>query len=116
MDTVTITATIASGASLSDAVVPPPGFKLVGIHMPAGWDAASLTFQGCESAAGTYANLYDAAGTEVILAAAVDRFIAVASLTNPFAGTPFLKIRSGTSGSAVAQNGGARSLICVFRP
>jgi hypothetical protein len=39
------TATIALGASLSDAVAIPLTHTLYGIVMPAAWDTADLTFQ-----------------------------------------------------------------------
>jgi hypothetical protein len=56
--------TIASGASLSNAAAIPPSHTLVGILMPAAWDAASLTFQG--SWDGTnYGNAHSDDGVEV---------------------------------------------------
>lgn len=93
------TATIASAASLSDAV-DLAGKTLVGIAMPAAWTAANLTFQ--VSADGvTYYDLADIDGVEVIIAASASKVIQV-----PYAkwlGVRYLKVRSGGSAAAVAQ-------------
>lgn len=106
----TTTVTIANGESLSGAV-DLKGRKLVGIVMPAAWTSASLTFQA--SPDGTnYFNLYDGA-TERALTVAASYY----SMQNigDWVGVRYLKIRSGTSGSAVNQ-GGARVLTLVVQP
>ena len=51
------TATIALSGSLSAAVAIPLTHNLVGLVMPAAWDAADLTFQGSFDGT-TYGNLY----------------------------------------------------------
>ena len=103
--------TIASGASLSEEL-DTNGFMPVAIKMPGTWSAANLTFQGCEVTGGTFCDVYDNAGTEYTVVAAASRYI----LLNPaaFASFQFIKVRSGTSGVAVAQ-GGARSVIMILR-
>ncbi|CAK0744728.1 conserved hypothetical protein [Gammaproteobacteria bacterium] len=103
------TATIANGASLSDAIAT-DGAAVVGIVMPAAWTAANLTFQ-CSADDVTFANLYDELGTEKTVTASTSRYIYL----NPadFSGCDSLKVRSGTAGSAVNQ-GGDRSIVFVL--
>jgi hypothetical protein len=103
--------TIASGASLSPEFNT-RGFVPVSIRMPATWTAANLTFAGSEITAGTFADMYDDAGTEYTVVAAASRKIVL----NPaaFCSFQFMKIRSGTAGAAVAQ-GGARILVVELR-
>ncbi len=88
------------------------GFVPVAIRMPASWDAANLTFQGCEVTGGTFANVYDDAGTEYTVTASSSRYI----LLNPaaFCGLQFMKVRSGTASVPVSQTA-ARSLVIVLR-
>lgn len=105
-------AAIANGASLSGAVVLPPAEYLAGIVMPAAWTAANLTFQVSEDGV-TYNDLYDQDGTEINVTAAASRHI----ILNPetFWGIHYLKVRSGTTGTAVNQ-GAARTVVLVTRP
>jgi len=93
----TNTATIAAGAALSQAMYLGHGV-LVGIQMPAAWDAANLSFQA--SADGiTYQDVYDFQGAEVVVQAAAARFVTI----DEFQGAPWIKVRSGTTGSHVNQ-------------
>jgi len=80
--------------------------------MPDSWSTANLTLQA--SADGTnYHNLYQDDGTEYTVSAAASRHI----ILNPaeFAGIRFLKLRSGTSSSAVNQ-AADRTITLVVRP
>lgn len=105
-----VTATIANGASLSDAL-DLGNARLYSIQMPAAWTAAALTFQA--SAEGvTYADVHDTNGTELSYTVAASRFVRLTP--DPWFGTRFLKIRSGTSGTPVNQ-GGARIITLVLR-
>lgn len=98
-------ATISNGASLS-AAIDLQGRHLIGIVMPADWTAANLTFQVAQTADGTFADVYDSAGNELVAVAAASRFICdIPELQ----GVRFLKIRSGTTGTPVNQ-GAARTL------
>lgn len=109
----TVTATIANAASLSGALC--LGVKvLVGIQMPAAWTAADLTFQTSIDNGTTWTDLYDDAGVEVKLSptAPSGKYLAVSP--DIFAGLLFLKVRSGTTGTPVAQ-GAERSLTLVTR-
>lgn len=101
------TATIANGASLSDAVNMQGG-RLCAIVMPADWTAADLTFMGSADGA-TFYNLYDADDAEITVQASDDRYILLDG--GRWLGVRNLKVRSGTSAAAVNQ--GAQRLITL---
>ena len=106
----TQTVTIASGASLSPEVA--LGEKtLVGIVMPAGWDAASLTFQATPDDA-NFSELQDGAGNAVSFTVSAGVFIAVDP--TKWRGVTGIKVRSGTSGSPVNQTAN-RTLTLITR-
>jgi len=100
-----IPVTIASGGSLSSEVYLGANRILAAIDMPADWTAANLTFQASYNSGGTFDNMYDQYGTEKTVVAAEDRFI---PLDDPafWLGVHYIKVRSGTSGSAVNQAAG----------
>lgn len=102
----TKTVTIANGASLSDAVnlVGAGDSVLLGIITPAGWTTASLTFQVSTDGV-TFFDYKDATGAEVTIpSTAASQYRAV--YPTDFIGVRYLKVRSGSSGAAVAQAGG----------
>lgn len=106
------TATIANGASLS-AAVNIAHMDLFAIEMPAAWTAASLTFQGSYDGT-TYSDLYDDAGNEVTFTVDASRYVLIRTPAQ-FFGLKKLKVRSGTTGSAVNQ-GAARSINLIVCP
>lgn len=73
--------------------------------MPSSWTAADLTFQVSTDNGTTYQNVYEEDGSEYVVTADASRFIAITGLPRVDA----IKVRSGTSGTAVAQ-GAARTL------
>lgn len=97
--TSTLEVAIGAAASLS-AEIHLAGQRLFAIVVPAGWDAADITFQGAVSG-GTFFDVYDEDDAEVVVEAAASRYI----LLNPakFIGLQRLKIRSGTTGAPVNQ-------------
>lgn len=107
----TSTVTIAESASLSE------GLDLIDrtlarIVMPAAWTAADITFQS--SADGiTYNDMYDQFGSEYTVTADASQDIGL-NLAD-FIGVRFIKVRSGTSGSAVTQDA-ARTITLVSVP
>lgn len=107
-----ITATIAESASLSGAI-DLSAFKYITILMPAAWDAANLTFQACDTATGTFQDVYGDDGTEISVTAAASRAIVVNAKQASLLPLSHIKIRSGTTGTPVAQTA-ARTikLIC----
>ena len=98
-----VVATIAQDASLSDACNL-RGEILVGVRMPAVWDAANLTFQVSMDNV-TYLNAYDILGAEVVVTVtAVSTHIWVHP--DDLAGYRWVKVRSGTAAIPVAQTTG----------
>lgn len=96
--------TISDGESLS-ASVNLDGLFPVGVVVPSGWNAASLTFQASVDNS-TFYDLYsEISGThsEVTVSAAASK--AIAFDANNFTPATHLKLRSGTTGSAVNQTG-----------
>lgn len=105
----TLQATIASGASLSDAL-DLIGYDLVGIEMPAAWTAAAITLQSSSDGV-TYRNVYSASGTELSLTVDASRYVHVDSTVAGLL-QRFVKIRSGTA--AVPVNQAAARLLGVY--
>ena len=106
----TLTVTIASGTSLSPALG--IGAKtLVGIFMPAGWDAANLSFQ-MSADGSTFGDVHTTAA-ELTYTAAAGQYIAVDPAL--WRGINNLKVRSGTSGSTVNQTAD-RIITLVIKP
>ena len=102
-----VEATIPNGAALSGAVYL-KGEVLVGIRMPAVWDAANLTFRVSMDDAG-YLDAYSSAGAEHVVTAAASRHIWVDP--SNFAGYRWLIVRSGTTGTPVNQTTGADARV-----
>lgn len=100
---VNVSATIADGQSLS-AGVDLGGRALVGIETPAGWTTAVMTFQ-VSTDNSTWIEYEDVNGTAIqIPSTAASKYRAIDPAD--FISVRYLKVRSGTSGSAVAQSGG----------
>lgn len=105
------TLTIASGASLSDALNL-GGNILLGFYMPASWTTAAVTFAASEDGV-TYSPVVKD-GSELSVTAAAGQYIVL--FPADFMGIRYLRLRSGTSSAAVNQ-GAARDLtIIVGRP
>ncbi len=102
------TATIANGASLSDAVAVTDGQIVRGIVIPAAWTAAQLSFDVSHDDGVTYTSLRDPAGNEHVNAVTVSTFIPFPTVV----GVTHIKIRSGILGTVVAQ--GAQRLLTVL--
>ncbi len=99
-----VTATIANGAALSDAVEIGSS-KPVLLDVP-GWTAAVITFQVSHDGV-TFRDLYDEDAAEVNCS--TFSTARVLQLPAQLEGAAFLKIRSGTTGTPVNQ-GAARTL------
>lgn len=100
--------TIASGASLSDAL-PLLYLTLVGLVLPALWTTASVSFAVSLDGT-TYVPLYDESGELVITTADASRAIRLDPAK--FVGWLYVKVRSGTAGAPVNQ-AGARVISTV---
>ena len=99
----TVIATIPNGASVSDHVNL-EGSVLVGIAMPAVWDAAAITFMVSMDDA-WYLDTYSSAGAEHTITVAADQHIWLDP--SAFAGYRWLIVRSGTAALPVDQTTGA---------
>ena len=107
-----LSATIASGASLSGAIA--ISYLLpVTIVVPAEFDGTAITFQGSVDGV-NYFNLYDEAGTEINFPASASRIIKITNLAY-FFGLEYLKIRAGTAASATNQTTTATVLTVFVR-
>lgn len=103
--------TILINESLS-AAVECGGFDVLRVVMPAGWDAADITFQVSDDGGTTFRNLYWDWGAEMAIDAAAGRVIEL----SPFVLLQHIdqiRVRSGTSGVAVSQST-ARTLYLVL--
>ena len=93
--------TIPFGESLPEGIFIGDN-RHIGVMLPSVWETAGLSFQVSNDGT-TWTNLYKDMGDEYTVAAAASR--AVSLDPDVFAPWRFLKIRSGTAASAVAQNG-----------
>ena len=112
---VATTVTISSGASIS-AGFETQGMPIVGILCdPTAWTAAGITFQASEPTGTTYGNVYDPTGTEVAVTISTASYAIIQPSDYASCyGSPYVRIRSGTSGSPVTQ-GGVRTLTIIQR-
>ena len=106
---------IGTGATGQSAEVDLGGFELEAIMMPADWTAANLTFLGSNVSAGTFYDVYDSSGNELTVTAAEDRMIGLTTAhKDVLKALRFIKIRSGTTATPVAQ-AASRTLVLVFK-
>lgn len=90
------------------------GATRIGLIMPAAWDAAHLTFQGCTTAGGTFTDLYNEAGASVDLTVTVSKAYSLNTSQPYLAPWRWIKVRSGTTAVPVTQTA-ARTLYFVFQ-
>jgi hypothetical protein len=109
VDANVLTVTIANGASLSGAAHIGAG-TLVGIQLPT-FTSAALTFQGSADGV-TYVEVMDASAAAVTYTASTGAIYIKAPAD--LVGVPYIKVRSGTSGAAVAQ-GAARVISLIVK-
>lgn len=95
------TVTILDGASLSSAA-DLGGGNLLAIEVPASWTAADITFQASNDGT-TFYNVYTDTGSE--LTATVASSERVILYGDDYKSIRHIKVRSGTSGTAVNQVG-----------
>jgi hypothetical protein len=108
-----ISINISTAADGQSGVVDLTGHVPVAIAMSTSWTTASMTFLAATAESGNFQSVFGSTGDELTISADASRFIALSPLTS--AGFRFLKIRSGTSGTPVAQ-AAERSLTLVCRP
>ena len=105
-----LTATIGSGASVSNAINV-AGLLVTNLLVPATWTTANLTLQTSDDDS-TYYNVYDEYGSEQ--AATVATTSCDINLTHWLLGRKYLKVRSGTAATPVNQ-AGTRSVGVVVK-
>lgn len=93
---------ISDGTSIS-ASINLGGRKPVGVLVPASWTAADITFQSSVDGTNFY-DVYDVDGAELTVTVASSRIVAIASGDSLCMG-PYVKVRSGTTGTPVNQSG-----------
>lgn len=111
-DMTLLTATIAEGASLSGSVSLGRNLQLFAIKMPAAWDAAAITLQTSVDGS-AWSNVFLPGGTEYSLTVAAASWVLLDPTYLEGLG-PYIKIRSGTSGTPVNQTA-ARSVGVYVR-
>ena len=99
------TALIAAGASLSAAVSIGAGL-LVGILVPSGWTAASLTFQTSVDGVNWF-DVYDDLSNELTVTVASTGGCYILFDPDEWLGVNMLRVRSGTTAAPVNQVGAA---------
>ena len=105
----TMTATIASGTSLSSAVSV-RGCSIAALIIPASWTAAVITFQVSMDGV-TYYNYYNSSGSEPSITVASSTAVQIdPALLWVF---PYIIVRSGTAATPVTQSGAkVVTLVC----
>ena len=97
-------ATIAAGGSLSNAVLL-GDYTLSGLLFPAGWTAASISYQTSFDGGLTWYELNDSTGAAISLPAttAAGTYYAIDVRNPSLTGLTMIKIRSGSVGTPVTQ-------------
>jgi len=101
--------TIAAGQSLSPEV-DTAGFPLASLAVPPNFTGTQISFQAAERSGGTFQNVRDATGAEVVINVAASRIVAVGATTT-LAYLRFLKIRSGTAAAPTTQAQAVQLLV-----
>lgn len=98
----TETATIAASAYLSNAIKI-EDYTNIAIQIPSAWTTAGISFAGCSTSDGTFGSIYGDDGQEITIDVAASRAIALDVFKKAIKNFPYIKIRSGTSGTPVNQ-------------
>jgi hypothetical protein len=106
-----LTATIAESASLSDAIQV-NGAGICEISLPAEWTTGDLTLQASMNDS-DFRDVYDKDGTELVIKAAAGRHIHINPADLPMLADA-IKLRSGTSGTPVAQAAAREILVGLY--
>ena len=90
-----LTATIAVGQTES-SIIDLSGLELVGLFLPAGFTATSLSLQAAPSLSGSYVAVQDGYGSSYSLSVAASRYVPIHNF-NVVAGLRFIKLVAGTA-------------------
>lgn len=102
---------IANGGNVAPAIAT-EGRALIGVQMPAGWDAAKLGFEVSLDGS-TFRTVYDNAGALLQATAAAAEYIAFPLDSAVFG--PWLKIKSVSAANAAVNQTANRTLTLLFR-
>lgn len=108
----TVTVTIPNGESLSGAVDIGTD-TLIAADMPASWTTANLTFQAAPTLDGTYKDVYDG-GAEYVFPVVAGKCCDDSAGALVMAPLRYIKVRSGTAGTPVAQ-AAERTLTLILK-
>lgn len=103
---------ISTSADGLSNVIDLAGYKYMSIEMPSSWTTASLTIVGARGYAGTYKDIYYDYNTEVSISVAANRLVVLDTTFLSLLAIRFIKFRSGTSTTPVAQ--GAERIIYLI--
>ena len=96
-----LTATFVAGASLSDAVAIPDGYRIDALSVPSGWDTAGMTVQVSINGT-TFTDAYEY-GSELTLSPIAGKTTCLGPENSLRISKRYIKLRSGTAASPVAQ-------------
>lgn len=87
--------------------------EIIGYRIGTHWQAADISLQACESDTATFGEVLKSSdGTAVALKAAATNYY---TLATPLRIGPWIKLRSGTSGSPVNQTDGDATVTLILR-
>lgn len=103
----------ANASSLSGSLLI-GGTPIVGIHMPAAWTAASLSFDVNACPGGTWMPLKDGDGTEIAIQASASMAISASQLDHlgPWFG---MRVRSGCGAASAVDQAASRVIVVVMK-
>lgn len=110
----TLNVSLSTAATGLSSMVDLEGYSFFAINMTTAWDTANITLQACPTGDGTFQDVYDDNGTEVTITAAASRIITVNTNLYNLAPLRFIKLRSGTTATPVAQST-SRTLTLVLK-
>lgn len=100
---VTKRAIIPNGQSLSN-IIDLENYTRLAIYMPTAWTAATITLLAAPTMEGPFQAVFDEANTEVSITVAASRVHGLGTAqTDRLGALRFIQLRSGTSGTPVAQ-------------
>ena len=107
--TVTMTIDISADDDLTSAAIDFRDYRMLQVQIPSTWTAANLTFTTSATIDGTYTDLYDSDGNQVVVTAAASQTVGVTgSEADALAAAFYVKIAT-TAGQAAD-----RSLVCTM--
>lgn len=98
-------------------VIDKSGYQNMSIYLPSTWTTAAITLLGCDSMDGTFLQVVNAddVGETTIASVAASKYISLnGEIRDAMAAIPFLKLRSGVSGTEIDQGKGSPTVTVVL--